>query len=57
MKDWSEAVEIIKAGWPQMRQNLLKTAELDKRLRDAGIPTSEMPGYLKEAIRIAQDAR
>lgn len=49
--------ETIRTRWPQMRENLLMMAELDQRMRDAGMPTPPMPWILQEAIRIAKAQR
>jgi hypothetical protein len=55
MSTWAEIVErTIRETWPQVKENLLRTAELDAKLRARGIPLRPMPAILREAIKIAQ---
>lgn len=50
----NEIDETIRRSWPQLRENLLRMAELDEKLKAAGIPVPPMPPILQEALRIAR---
>ncbi len=56
MRDWTKIADYISAQWPQMRENLLRMDELDRKMREAGIPVRPMSPMLQEAVRIAKNS-